>query len=238
MSLDIIIDTLWWYKTWQTHAKQKLLRKHKGACKSSWSRPGSLKSFTLTIPWNLAKFVRIFPGIIVRRHHTVRKQMRLLEEQCAESRKGHLQYCCNSGLKATGSPTQLLLLLLLQCILSRASNQLVLTVLDLLGQELCTMVIQTLFCLPLGGRSWRSKPRLNRQRFWAQFARVLQFFSANSSARVKAACTFTSWTKTNSFALTPCFRVSILVAIASLAAAGATASMLFCRLSCDVAASQ
>ena len=31
-------------------AKQKLLRKHKGACKSSWSQRGSLKSFTLTIP--------------------------------------------------------------------------------------------------------------------------------------------------------------------------------------------
>ena len=35
--------------------KPKLLRKHKGACKSSWSRIGSLKSFTLTIPWKLAK---------------------------------------------------------------------------------------------------------------------------------------------------------------------------------------
>ena len=37
------------------HAKQKLLRKHKEACKSSWSRIGSLKSFTLTIPWNSGK---------------------------------------------------------------------------------------------------------------------------------------------------------------------------------------
>ena len=36
-------------------AKPKLLRKHTGACKSSWSQIGSLKSFTLTIPWNLAK---------------------------------------------------------------------------------------------------------------------------------------------------------------------------------------
>ena len=27
---------------------------HKGACKSSWSQIGNLKSFTLTIPWNLA----------------------------------------------------------------------------------------------------------------------------------------------------------------------------------------
>ena len=45
---------------------------------------GSLKSFTLTIPWNLAKLVKIFPGILVRRHHTDQKQMGLLKEQCAE----------------------------------------------------------------------------------------------------------------------------------------------------------
>ena len=42
------------------------------------------KVFTLTIPWNLAKLVKIFPGIIVRRHHTDHKQMGLLREQCAE----------------------------------------------------------------------------------------------------------------------------------------------------------
>ena len=41
--------------------KTKLLRKHKRACKSSWSQTGNLKSFTLTIPWNLAKLVKIFP---------------------------------------------------------------------------------------------------------------------------------------------------------------------------------
>ena len=64
--------------------KTKLLRKPKGACKSSWSRIGSLKSFTLTIPWNLARLVKIFPGIIVRQHHTDQKQMGLLREQCAE----------------------------------------------------------------------------------------------------------------------------------------------------------
>ena len=65
-------------------AKQKLLSKQKRAYKSSWSQIGSLKSFTLSIPWNLAKFVKIFPGIIVRGHHTDRKQMGLLKEQCTE----------------------------------------------------------------------------------------------------------------------------------------------------------
>ena len=55
--------------------KTKTSQEHKGACKSSWSRIGNLKSFTLTIPWNLAKLAKIFPGIIVRRHHPDRKQM-------------------------------------------------------------------------------------------------------------------------------------------------------------------
>ena len=74
--------------------KTKLLRKHNGVCKSSWSQIGSLKSFTLTIPWNLAKLVKIFPGIIVRRHHTDLRQMALLKERCAGSKKEHMQYFC------------------------------------------------------------------------------------------------------------------------------------------------
>ena len=39
---------------------------------------GSLKSFTLTIPWTLAKLVKISPGIIGRLHHIDQKQMGLL----------------------------------------------------------------------------------------------------------------------------------------------------------------
>ena len=76
-----------WIQSYPCKTK-KLLRKHRGASKSSWSPIGRLKSFTLAIPWNLAKPVKIFPGIIVRRHHTDRKQMGLLKEQCAE-------YDCN-----------------------------------------------------------------------------------------------------------------------------------------------
>ena len=60
--------------------KTKLHRKLKEACKSCWSPIGSLKSFTLTIPWNSAKPVKI----IARLHHTDQKQMGLLKEQCAE----------------------------------------------------------------------------------------------------------------------------------------------------------
>ena len=90
VNLETIIDMQSWYMTWppnassRIRAKQKLLRKHKGACKSSWSQIGSLKSLKLTIPWNLAKLLKIFCGIIVRRHHTDRKQMGTLREQCAE----------------------------------------------------------------------------------------------------------------------------------------------------------
>ena len=42
------------------------------------------KSFTLTIPWNSAKLVKISPGIIARLHHTDRRLMVLQKEQCAE----------------------------------------------------------------------------------------------------------------------------------------------------------
>ena len=76
-------------------AKQKLLRKHKGAYESSSSRHKSRKFFTLTILWNVASLVWNFPRIIVRRHHTDQKQMGLLKEQCAEWKKVRLQYCCN-----------------------------------------------------------------------------------------------------------------------------------------------
>ena len=47
--------------------KQKLHRKPREACKSSWSPIGTLKSITLTIPWNSAKPVQISPGITARR---------------------------------------------------------------------------------------------------------------------------------------------------------------------------
>ena len=62
----------------------KLHRKLKEACKSSWNPRGSLKSLTLTIPWNSVNLVKISPGIIARLHHTDQKQMGLLKEQCAE----------------------------------------------------------------------------------------------------------------------------------------------------------
>ena len=59
-------------------------QKRQRACTSSWSRLGTLKSFTLTIPWSFAKPVKTFLGIIVRRQNTDQKRMGLLKEQCAQ----------------------------------------------------------------------------------------------------------------------------------------------------------
>ena len=65
-------------------AKTKLHKKPRAACKSSWNPRGSLKSSTLTIPWNLAKLVKNFLGIIARLHHTDRRLMVLRKKQRAE----------------------------------------------------------------------------------------------------------------------------------------------------------
>ena len=48
--------------------------------RSSWNPRGILQSFTLTIPWNSAKLVKISPGIIARLHHADQKQMGLPKE--------------------------------------------------------------------------------------------------------------------------------------------------------------
>ena len=90
VNLETITDLQSWCRTWppngsrRIRVKQKLHRKHREACKSSWSQIGNLESFTLTIPWNLAKLVKISPGIIARLHHTDRRLMVLRKEQCAE----------------------------------------------------------------------------------------------------------------------------------------------------------
>ena len=79
-------------------AKQKLHKKPREACKSSWSPTGILKSFTLTIPWDSAKLVKISPGIIARLHHIDRRQMGLLKEQCARVKEGTSAVLLQSGL--------------------------------------------------------------------------------------------------------------------------------------------
>ena len=107
-NLETIIDMQSCCTTWppngssRIRAKQKLVKKHREACESSWSQIGNHESFTLTTPWNLAKPVKIFPGIIVRQHNTDQKQMALLKEQCAEKKKAPLPYCCNQVCMTIG----------------------------------------------------------------------------------------------------------------------------------------
>ena len=64
--------------------KQDFTRNPEKLAKVPGTRIGNQKSFTLTIPWNSAKLVKISPGIIARLHHTDQKQMGLLREQYAE----------------------------------------------------------------------------------------------------------------------------------------------------------
>ena len=103
-NLETITDMQTWCRTWPLHgskhirAKQKLHRKLEEAGKSFWSPIGSQKSFTLTIPWNLAKLVKIFPGIIVRQHHTDQKQMGFAERAVRRVKEGTSAVLLQSGL--------------------------------------------------------------------------------------------------------------------------------------------
>ena len=55
--------------------KQKLPRRHRRTNEVPGAYEEAQKSRTLTIPWNLANLAKNYPGIIVRQHHTDRKQM-------------------------------------------------------------------------------------------------------------------------------------------------------------------
>ena len=82
--------------------KKKRHRKRKGADGSSWSRRRNQKSSTLTVLWHLAQPVKNNPGIIVRQHLIVQRQVVLLKERYAESRKELLRYCCNQAWTENG----------------------------------------------------------------------------------------------------------------------------------------
>ena len=73
-------------------------KKPREACKNSWNPRGNLKSFTLTIPWNLAKLVKISPGIIARLHHTDRRLMVLRKRAVRRVKEGTSAVLLQSGL--------------------------------------------------------------------------------------------------------------------------------------------
>ena len=58
--------------------KTKTSQETQRSLQKFWSQVGILKSFTLMITWNMAKLVKISPGIIARLRHTDQKQMGLL----------------------------------------------------------------------------------------------------------------------------------------------------------------
>ena len=71
-----------WIQTYP--CKNKTSQETQRSLQSSWNPRGSLKSFTLAIPWNSAKLVKISLGIIPHLLHTDRRLMILQKEQCAE----------------------------------------------------------------------------------------------------------------------------------------------------------
>ena len=93
VNLETIIDMQSWCRIWppngssRVRAKEKLPREQKRAYETSWSRRGNPESFTLTSPQNLAKLVKIYPGIIVRQKFTVQRQMVLPKKWYAEDEK-------------------------------------------------------------------------------------------------------------------------------------------------------
>ena len=75
---------------------KKLRRKHERSLQKFLEPTRrAKKTFTLPMPWSLAKPVKVCRRIIVRRPLTVQKQLGLLTEHYAEWKKGHLLYCCN-----------------------------------------------------------------------------------------------------------------------------------------------
>ena len=102
-NLETITDMQSWCRTWppngskRIRAKQKIHRKPREAYKSSWSAIGSLKSFTLTIPWNSAKPVKISPDHCTSTPHRSERN-RIAERALRRVKEGTSAALLQSGL--------------------------------------------------------------------------------------------------------------------------------------------
>ena len=81
------------------NAEPTFLRKRKRACKSSWSRRKSQKSFTLTSPWNLAKLVKTYPGIIFSSTPHRSETNGIAERAARRTKEGTSAVLLQSGLE-------------------------------------------------------------------------------------------------------------------------------------------
>ena len=89
-----------WCRTWppngssRVRAKQKLLRKQKGACKSSWSRRENRKTLTLTFPVEFGKACEDLSW-----NHCAstphRSETNGIAERAVRRMKGQLRCCCS-----------------------------------------------------------------------------------------------------------------------------------------------
>ena len=101
VNLETIIDMQSWCRTWppngssRIRARQKLQETQRSLQKFLESNRKPKVIYTD----NSTEFGKSCEDlswkIIVRQHHTDRKQMGLLRDQCVELRKGHLRFCCN-----------------------------------------------------------------------------------------------------------------------------------------------
>ena len=78
--------------------KPKLLRRRKGVYEHFSSRRESRKSFTLTIPWNLANLVKMYHGIVELRHLIDPRRKGTAERAVRREKEGTFAVLLQTGL--------------------------------------------------------------------------------------------------------------------------------------------